>query len=117
MFYKIIKLSQERVQRWVAIIYRKINKLLLSCKGRAMLMSAPHSPGQKEDHQGDIIAISEQHRNGVSVISPSEELLKQDNRSESVLDPTKSSALVPIKSGPVKERLRKSKTINIQNNL
>lgn len=79
-----------------------------------MLMSAPHSPGQEKDHQGDIMAISEQHRNGVSVISPSEELLKQDNRSDSVLDPTKSSALVPIKSSPVKERLRKSKTLNIE---
>jgi len=97
-----IQLSQERVQRWIAIICRKINKLLLSCKGKAMLMSAPHSPGQEKDHQGDIMAISEQHRNGVSVISPSEELLKQDNRSDSVLDPTKSSALVPLKSSPVK---------------
>ena len=55
------------------------------------------------------MAISEQHRNGVSVISPSEELLKQDNRSDSVLDPTKSSALVPLKSSPVKERLKNRK--------
>lgn len=86
-----IQLSQERVERWMAILGRKLSKLTQSMKGEAILASPPNSPTNEKTPigrttiLGDNNQIKTDSRNGIG-IAVINDPIKLDSRGDSLLD-------------------------------